>query len=69
MHREALCSAGLHLFQELSTLGQQLTHPLLLGQGLGRIIQSCRWPKGTNLRPSRIQTEARILRSVVVLSA
>jgi hypothetical protein len=30
MQREAFCSAGLHLFQELSTLAQQLTHPLLL---------------------------------------
>jgi hypothetical protein len=30
MHREAAASAGLHLFQDLSTLGQQLTHTLLL---------------------------------------
>jgi hypothetical protein len=37
MHREARSSARLHLFQELPTLAQQLTHPLLLGQGLGRI--------------------------------
>ena len=35
MHREAYRSAGLHLFQELSTLGQQLTQTLLLRQGLG----------------------------------
>jgi hypothetical protein len=34
---EAAGSAGLHLFQELSTLGQQLAHALLPGQGLGRI--------------------------------
>jgi hypothetical protein len=37
MHRGAVPSAGLHLFQELSTLGQQLTHALLLGQGCRRI--------------------------------
>jgi hypothetical protein len=30
LHREAGRSAGLHLFQELSTLGQQLTRTLLL---------------------------------------
>jgi len=29
-HREAVPSAGLHLFQEISTLGQQLEHTLLL---------------------------------------
>jgi hypothetical protein len=34
MHREAAGSARLHLFQELSTLGQQLAHTLLLCQGL-----------------------------------
>ena len=37
MHREAAGSARLHLFQELSTLGQQLAHSLLPGSGLGRI--------------------------------
>jgi hypothetical protein len=37
MHREAADSAGLHLFQELSTLGQQLASAPLLGSGLGRI--------------------------------
>ena len=37
MHRETDRSAGLHVFQELSTLGQQLAHTLLLRQGLGRI--------------------------------
>ena len=37
MHREADRSAGLHLFQELSTLDQQLAHPLLFRQGLGGI--------------------------------
>ena len=37
MRREAPGSAGLHLFQELSTLAQPFTHALLLGQGLGRI--------------------------------
>jgi hypothetical protein len=30
MPREAVRSAGLHLFQELSTLGQPLAHLLLL---------------------------------------
>ena len=35
--RDAARSAGLQLFQELSTLGQQLTHPPLLGSSLGRI--------------------------------
>jgi hypothetical protein len=34
MHRYADRSAGLHLFQELSTLGQQLAHPLLRCHGL-----------------------------------
>ena len=29
MHREADRSAGLHLFQELSTLAQQFAHTLL----------------------------------------
>jgi hypothetical protein len=33
MHRDTDRSAGLHLFQELSTLGQQLAHTLLLRQG------------------------------------
>jgi hypothetical protein len=33
MHRDTGRSVGLHLFQELSTLGQQLAHTLLL---LGR---------------------------------
>jgi hypothetical protein len=37
MHREGVGSAGLHLFRELSALAQQLTHPLSLGQRLGRI--------------------------------
>ena len=37
MHREAADSVRLHLFRELSTLGQQLTHALLLGHGLGGI--------------------------------
>jgi len=37
MRREAAGSAGLHLFQELSTLGQQLAHALLLRQGCGRV--------------------------------
>ena len=37
MHREATGSAGLHLFQELSTLDQQLTRTPLLGSRLGRI--------------------------------
>jgi hypothetical protein len=30
MHRDADRSAGLHLFQELSSLGQKLAHTLLL---------------------------------------
>ena len=39
MHRDdAERSAGLHLFQELSTLGQQLVHELSLCEGLGRIL-------------------------------
>ena len=37
MHREAVRSAGLHLFQELSTLAPQLTRALWLCQGLRRI--------------------------------
>ena len=37
MHRDAGRSAGLHLFQELSTLGQQLAHTLLFRQGLGGV--------------------------------
>jgi hypothetical protein len=32
MRREAAGSASLHLFQELSTLAQQLTYPLLFRQ-------------------------------------
>jgi hypothetical protein len=38
-------SARLHLFQELSTLGQQLTRPLVLCAGLGRIKPM--YPTGT----------------------
>ena len=38
IHRGADRSARLHLFQELSTLGQQLTHTLLLRQGLGGVL-------------------------------
>jgi hypothetical protein len=34
MYRDAGHSVGLHLFQELSTLGQQVAHTLLLCQGL-----------------------------------
>jgi hypothetical protein len=34
-HPDPERSAGLHLFQELSTLGQQVAHTLLLRQGLG----------------------------------
>jgi hypothetical protein len=34
MHRDAGHSVGLHLFHELSTLGQQVAHTLLLCQGL-----------------------------------
>ena len=37
MHCEAVRSAGLHLFRELSTLGQQLARSLLLRPRLGRI--------------------------------
>jgi hypothetical protein len=37
MHREAAGSADLHLFQEVSTLGQQFTHTLLLRQGVSGI--------------------------------
>jgi hypothetical protein len=37
MHREAVGSAGSHLFQELSTLGQQFVQTLLFREGLGRI--------------------------------
>ena len=37
MNPEAASSDRLHLFQELSTLGQQFAHPLLLGSGLGKI--------------------------------
>ena len=37
-YRDVGCSAGLHLFQELSTLGQQLAHTLLFRQGLGAIL-------------------------------
>ncbi len=36
LHRDADRSAGLHLFQELSTLGQQLAHTLLFRQGCGQ---------------------------------
>jgi hypothetical protein len=31
-------SAGLHLFQELSTLGQQFTPTLLFREGCGRVL-------------------------------
>ena len=37
IHRDADRSAGLHLFQELSTSGQQLAHTLLFRQGLGGV--------------------------------
>ena len=37
MHREVAGSARLHLFQGLSTLGQQLARPLVLCSGLGRV--------------------------------
>src|SRR5882724_9393654 len=37
MRRQISGLAGLHLFQEVSTLGQQLAHTLLLRQGHGRI--------------------------------
>ena len=35
--RKSFDSVGLHLFQELSTLGQQLAHTLLFRQGLGGV--------------------------------
>ena len=37
MHRDTVRSVGLHLFQELSTLGQQLAHTLLFRHGLGGV--------------------------------
>ena len=37
MHRDTGRSVGLHLFQELSTLGQQLAHTLLFRQGRGGV--------------------------------
>ena len=37
MHRDPDRSVGLHLFQELSTLGQQFAHTLLFRQGLGGV--------------------------------
>jgi hypothetical protein len=37
MHCEAADLAGLHPFQELSTLAQQLAHTLSLRQGLGGV--------------------------------
>jgi hypothetical protein len=36
MHREAVGSADLHLFQELPTLDQQLTRTLLLRPAFGQ---------------------------------
>jgi hypothetical protein len=38
MHRDTGCSVGLHLFQELWTLGQQLAHTLLFRQGWGGVL-------------------------------
>jgi len=38
---EAAGSARLHLFQELSTLGQQLTRPLLLCSEMHSANSSC----------------------------
>jgi hypothetical protein len=46
MHRDTDRSAGLHLFQELSTLGHQLAHTLLLREGHGRIEPM--FPAGTS---------------------
>jgi hypothetical protein len=37
MHRDTDRSAGLHLFQELSTLGQQFAHTLLFRESLGEV--------------------------------
>jgi hypothetical protein len=47
MHRDTHRSAGLHLFQELSTLGQQLTRAVLFRQGPRRSIvhvSTATWP-------------------------
>src|SRR5450432_683646 len=38
IHREAVGSARLHLFQELSTLGQQFAQALLFREGRGRVL-------------------------------
>jgi hypothetical protein len=37
VHRDTDRSAGLPLFQELSTLGQQVAHTVLLCQGFAKI--------------------------------
>ncbi len=37
-HRDPGRSVGLHLFQELSTLGHQFAHTLLFRQGLGGVL-------------------------------
>lgn len=64
MHREATGSAGLHLFQELSTLDQQLARTPLLDSRLGRIKPMLparrasgifRWPSScSDMRASEI---------------
>jgi hypothetical protein len=38
MHRDTDRSAGLHLFQELFTLAQQLAHTLLFREGCGGVL-------------------------------
>jgi len=53
MHREADRSPGLHLFQELSTLGQQLAHALLLRQGCGRVLPLFPAKHAANLKELR----------------
>ena len=52
VHREIGQSAGLHLFQELSTLGQQLAHTALLPAR-----------KNVVLLPSHSSTDARKTRA------
>jgi hypothetical protein len=45
MHRGAVRSVGLHLFQELSTLGRQLAQTLLFCQDRGGVLPTFPAPR------------------------
>jgi hypothetical protein len=54
-HRDVGCSAGLHLFQELSPLGQQLAHALLFLEAAAEYCPCFQRPRFDCSSPSAVR--------------